>query len=131
MPYIQRDKQGKIIGLYANRQEGYAEELLANDHPEVVAFRDPPPMEADYARAIQSHLDSVARERGYDSVFTAATYAGSRNPQWAAEAAALIAWRDAVWAHAYAELATVQAGQRAQPTIAEIVAELPEMTWPG
>lgn len=39
MPYIQRDKQGKINGLYRLRQEGYAEELLADDHPEVVARR--------------------------------------------------------------------------------------------
>lgn len=42
MPYVER-RDGKVIGLYANAQQGYAEELLAEDHAEVVAFNNPPP----------------------------------------------------------------------------------------
>jgi hypothetical protein len=42
MPYIER-KDGKVIGIYANAQPGYAEELLADDHPDIVAFNNPPP----------------------------------------------------------------------------------------
>ncbi len=42
MPYVER-KDGKVIGLYANLQTGYAEEKLAEDHHEVVAFLNPPP----------------------------------------------------------------------------------------
>jgi len=52
-------------------------------------------------------------------------------PQWAAEAAAFAAWRDAVWTYAYAELAKVQAGQRAQPTVTDLIAELPAIIWPA
>lgn len=46
MPYVQREN-GAVIGLYANAQVGYAEEFLAEDHPEVVAFLSPPPSAAD------------------------------------------------------------------------------------
>lgn len=36
-----------------------------------------------------------------------------------------VAWRDAVWAHAFAELGKVQHGQRPQPTVEDFIAELP------
>ena len=38
MPYVQRNHRQKITGLYANRQPGYAEEELPEDHPDVFAF---------------------------------------------------------------------------------------------
>lgn len=39
MPYIQR-RNGQIIGLFENQQPGMAEEWLAADDVEVLAFRD-------------------------------------------------------------------------------------------
>jgi hypothetical protein len=42
MPYVER-RDGKVIGLYANAQPGYAEEFLEEDHADVVAFHNPPP----------------------------------------------------------------------------------------
>jgi hypothetical protein len=36
MPYVER-RDGKVTGLYANKQPGYAEEFLEEDHPELVA----------------------------------------------------------------------------------------------
>lgn len=84
----------------------------------------------DFRRAIQGQIDACARDRSYDSGITCASYAGSTNPVWAAEAAAFIAWRDAVWAYAYAELAKVQAGQREAPTVEAFLAELPALSWP-
>lgn len=42
MVYVER-RSGKISGVYANLQEGYAEEELPDDAPEVVAFLNPPP----------------------------------------------------------------------------------------
>ncbi len=41
MPYVQRDRSGNMRGLFARRQEGFAEEFLAEDHPDVVAFLAP------------------------------------------------------------------------------------------
>ncbi len=40
MPFVQRDQGGNVVGEFANRQPGYAEEHLRDDHPDVVAHRD-------------------------------------------------------------------------------------------
>lgn len=42
MPYVERDGGNNIIGVYARPQPGTAEELLADNDPEVLAFRNPP-----------------------------------------------------------------------------------------
>ncbi len=41
MPYVERDTGGIIKGCYANLQQGYAEEWLEENDPEVIAFRNP------------------------------------------------------------------------------------------
>lgn len=94
---------------------------------------------ADAARAelveqfrveIQCHVDAAAISRRYDSAVSLASYVASGNPAWAVEAQAFVSWRDAVWAHAYAELDKVLNGQRGQPGIGEFIAELPAIEWP-
>lgn len=85
---------------------------------------------SDYENAIQAHVDTAARSKQFRDGVTLASYVASTNAQWAGEAAAFVAWRDAVWGYAYSELARVQAGQRAQPTVAQILAELPVIDWP-
>lgn len=82
--------------------------------------------------AIDRHVDTVARERNYSSGVSLASYASSTVPLWRAEAEAFIAWRDAVWAYALAELASVQSGDRAAPdTVEAFVEELPAIVWPA
>lgn len=83
-----------------------------------------------FRMAIQSHVDAAATAKLYDSGNSLATYKDSTVPQWAAEAAAFIAWRDAVWAYSYAELDKVLAAEREQPSIEAFIAELPEIVWP-
>jgi hypothetical protein len=90
----------------------------------------PAPTDADYSVAIQAVIDAVARSKNYADGVSLASYASSTNETWAAEATTFIAWRDSVWAYAYGELAKVQSGRRAQPTVTVIVGELPEMVWP-
>ena len=51
--------------------------------------------------AVQQALDKGALAWGYDSIVSAASYSSSSNPQYAADAKALIDWRDATWAWAY------------------------------
>ncbi len=91
----------------------------------------PPPTVADYQAAIVAMLDAKAQERRYDNATSISTYVASTNPVWAAEAQAYVAWRDAVWAHAYAELDKVLAGEREQPSVAAFLSELPELAWPA
>lgn len=42
MPYVERNGAGRVVGLYANLQEGFAEEWLDDAAPDVAAFRDRP-----------------------------------------------------------------------------------------
>lgn len=78
--------------------------------------------------AIQAHMDTAAQSYGYDDVKAAVTYAEEPAvPKFQAEGRAFRAWRSIVWDHAYGVLADVQAGEREQPTIEELIAELPEL----
>lgn len=79
--------------------------------------------------AIQKYMDNVAKEKSYDGILSACTYATSTNPTFAAEGQACVAWRDAVWAYCYQVMADVQAGARAIPTKEELIAELPTKPW--
>ena len=83
-----------------------------------------------YEAAIQAHIDSAAQSRLFRDGVTLASYVASTNPQWSAEAQAFVAWRDEVWAYAYQELARVMAGDREQPTVGAMLAELPAISWP-
>jgi hypothetical protein len=96
----------------------------------IAPFEVPTPTAQDFATAAQSHVDAVAQARGYSNGVALAGYSTSTIPAWAAEAAAFIAWRDAVWIYAYTELAKVQGGQREVPTVAELIEELPTIVWP-
>jgi hypothetical protein len=84
----------------------------------------------EYSAAVQGHVDGMAASRGYADGVALAGYSTSTIPAWVAEAATFIAWRDQVWLYAYAELARVQGGQRATPTIDGLIAELPVIAWP-
>lgn len=91
----------------------------------------PAPEDIDYKSAVQALIDATARQRNYDGGVSLAGYATSTTPQWAAEAAAFIAWRDAVWAYVYAQLVAIAAEQRERPRVDELVAELPAIAWPA
>lgn len=83
--------------------------------------------QAAYEAAVVAHLDAVAAERGYSSMLHCASYVGSTVEPWAGEAAAAVAWRDAVWLHVYAMWADPP---EPPPTPAELVAGLPVIAWP-
>lgn len=129
MVYVHRDADKKINGVYSNFQEGIAEEALSEDDPEFLAFLNPVSI-TDYENAIQNLVDSTARDRQFRDGVTLASYIGSTKPNWAAEAQAFVAWRDNVWFYAYGELVKVQAGQRAQPTAEQFLAEIEPIAWP-
>ena len=123
--YVTEYPNGKITAAYAVCQPGSAEKFLSDEDPTYIAFKKPQPTQHDYASAIQSLIDATAKAKGYADGAALAGYSESTIPAWALEAKAFIAWRDQVWVHAYTELAKVHAGQREQPTIEAILAELP------
>jgi hypothetical protein len=129
--FVQRNGQGTIVGLYGNPCVGIAEEALPDDNPGIVAFLNPPPSITDYQDAIQSHIDATAVSKQFNDGVTLASYKASTNALWASQATAFIAWRDQVWEQAYVKMASVQAGQIPQPTVADVVASLPAIVWPS
>lgn len=105
----------------------------ANGEPTPSAPPEPvgPPTLAAVQAAIERHVDAIAAPRNYSSAVSLASYVTSTVPIWQAEAQAFVAWRDAVWVYALAELAKVQGGERVAPaTTADFVAELPAIEWP-
>ena len=99
-------------------------------------LQDPPPPTAEqiiakYTADVQQHLDAFARTRGYDNILSACTYATSTVPKFAAEGQYAVEARDATWAKCYEVLAEVEAGSRPMPTLDELLAELPVLTWPN
>jgi len=77
--------------------------------------------------SVQQWLDTTARASGYDSLASCASYINSSVTQWAADAKAAIAWRDAVWQACFAQWSAAQsATSPVIPTAAALIAELPQ-----
>ena len=120
---------------------GYQEGIYSGPNVQIgrsydgTTFSPPPPPEPepltveDYRVTIQSHVDEAARDRRYDSGVSFASYVASTDPVWSAEAQIFVAWRDAVWLYAYAELDKVMAGEREAPTVDAFISELPAVAW--
>lgn len=84
-----------------------------------------------FQAAIQAHVDQTAKDRLYDNGHSLAGYVNSTVAAWAAESAAFVAWRDAVWLYAYSEMEKVMNGLRETPTVEAFIAELPAIEWPA
>lgn len=109
----------------------------ANKVSELFELFYEPPVETPEERIeiivirVQSHMDSKAREYGYDNVFTAVTYADEPLvPKFQEEGVAFRSWRSAVWAHCYDLLAQWQAGQLSDLTVDDVISTLPPFTPP-
>lgn len=109
------------------------DDVLAEFDARIHVPEPPPPAPvtiADVQGAVQARLDEWARERHYDGILSACSYASSTMPRFAAEAAAAVAARDATWSACYVLLAEIQAGARPMPAaLTDVLAELPTLTW--
>ena len=118
---LEGQSQGKIISADKNGKP------VLKDQP-------PPTPEqiiAQYDAAVQQRLDDFAKTRNYTNIMSAATYATSTVPKFKAEGQYAVEARDATWAKCYEVLAAVEAGSRPMPTLDELLAELPVLTWPN
>jgi len=120
---------GRTFWAAPPAEEATPEEIAAA----VLPMLDSPPSRPDlkavcrktYDDATEQLLNDRAGAWGYASMARAATYAASTVPKFAAEAAALIAHRDAVWLAAYDILEAVENDERPIPTLEAYLAELP------
>ena len=90
----------------------------------------PEELQRQFVDAIQARLDAFAQTRNYDGILSAATYATSTVPTFQTEGQYAVQARDVTWAKGYEILGAVMSGQRPMPTLAEVIAELPELEWP-
>lgn len=110
----------EIVDLTPEEQADALARTAAENTPDLIKAR--------LVAAVQAHLDATAQAHGYDSVYTACTYADEPAvPLFQAEGQALRAWRSLVWAHCHTVMAEARAGQRQVPTAAELIDELPAL----
>lgn len=101
--------------------------VATEDELAVALYPLPSPAEVRLSRAVQAHIDAVAKSRGYLHGFAMAGYA--TDPEHAFEAQPFVVWRGQTWKYAHAELAKARSGARSLPTVPELIAELPPIEW--
>ena len=82
-----------------------------------------------YEDAVQAHLDKTAQSRGYDNTYTCLSYLSSTDETWHREANAFNSWRDSIWRKCHEILNAFMAGEIAQPTVEELIEQLPVIDW--
>jgi hypothetical protein len=91
---------------------------------------DPDELLSTYMAAVNEYVEMAALSRQYSSAAHLATYVTSTNPDWAAEAAAFVSWRDAVWLAALPALNSAQENGEAPEELSLFIASLPTISWP-
>lgn len=82
---------------------------------------------AELAAAVQTWLDTTAQGNGYDSLASCISYLSSAVTQYAADAAAALAWRDAVWPDCFQKQQDAIANPPSvMPTSTQVIATLPQ-----
>lgn len=106
-----------------------------NDAPDNEQFHDAAALALkenrmkEYSRALQTHIDNVAREKNYENGFTCATYINSTNEVWKQEAQAFVAWRDACWEYALDIYEQVENSIIPAPTLESFLSDIPAFNW--
>lgn len=76
--------------------------------------------------AIETHINTTVKAKGYNSQDSIAKYLVSGNP-FEPECKAISLWIGSVWIYAHQVQADVLAGTRTMPTLEELIAELPKL----
>lgn len=76
-------------------------------------------------------LDATAQSHGYDSVDSSVKYQDGSNQLWSDESYALVSWTIEVWSKCHEILNKVTDGEIPEPTIDELIEQMPVMVWPS
>lgn len=121
----------KTNGNYRLVQDGWP---LVSDET-LAAELTSPSVEQRFAAYVKATADGVSiwldayvqATYGYDSIVSAASYAGDKNPKFNAEGTAAKAWRSDCFVALYAAMPTYQAMPPEQwPTLNYVIANLPQ-----
>jgi predicted membrane-bound mannosyltransferase len=99
-----------------------ADSLAAPVGPEQLALQQ----KAMLTSAIQAYVDAPAKAWGYDDAKSAVTYVGDPYAPFNAEGVAIQNFRSDCWALARMVEQAVMVGERAMPTLEELLALMPE-----
>lgn len=110
------------------------EDAFEISEAEAAALQAPAPLTTEqlvkvYEKALDDHMDTVARSHRYNDRFTFALRAGYPGP-FHDEGIAFAQWMDSLNADAYALLAAVEAGTAELPSVEEFVAGFDEFVKP-
>jgi hypothetical protein len=83
----------------------------------------------EYEDIVQAFLDKTAQSKGYDNTYTCLSYLSSTNKTWKTESNIFNGWRDQVWEKCHEILNSVIANEITQPTIDELIEQLPKIEW--
>lgn len=80
---------------------------------------------------VQARLDAFARERSYDSILSACTYATSSIARFRDDGQLCVDLRDSTWAELYSILEKIRTNELPVPKAAEdVLPLLPQLVWP-
>lgn len=130
-PFVIRLDDGAFIPIDVENIDyiAYTEWLAAGNEPIPLPAVTVSEIIQRFLPQLQEWIDGVAQQNGYDSALSCITYANSTIAQWAADAHAMIKYRDALWAWAYSQQATLAAmapAQLAALTVDQIIAQAPK-----
>jgi hypothetical protein len=83
----------------------------------------------EYENAIQDFLDKTAQSKGYDNTYTCLSYLNSTVEKWKTESNKFLVWRDEVWTKVHAILDEFNAGKIPQPSLNDVIEQLPKIDW--
>ena len=121
-----KDTMGQVHGYDETIPafEPYIEKAIENKWKEVTGSYPPSETKAQaqtrLSPSITSAINDTAHQWGYDDIVSAISYITSTNPQYVAEAQALLKWRDQVWAWATTALNKVIPGETAGQFLADM-----------
>lgn len=122
-------KEIKVDKRYRIDKDGWLEEDIPKPEPKP----EPEPLTPEQIKAgkvwlVQFHMDSAAREFGYDDISNAITYAEEPAvPKFQEEGRAFRSWRSLVWKRCYEIFDEVSGGSREIPTDEELLSEIPKL----
>lgn len=123
-PEVPSDKIALRQGVVKDTKGNWIYAWVVQDKPP-----EPLPTQAEYTRALELMYDQNAAGRHYDNRFTCALRAGYEGP-FQAEGLAFAVWMDTCNATAYTIMAKVMKGEVAQPTVPQLLAQMPALIWP-
>lgn len=124
-------KPPKLTGTQVACWTGQGWEKLPKAPDVEVPQESPGSIAARYEAAVQAVLDTAAKDHGYDSLFTAISYADEPAvPRFQADGQAFRRWRSLVWDYAHTELNAVLTGEKPQPGLDAFLANLPGLEFP-